>query len=40
MFYKANGYSFSGGAGATEKTEIMYYKLISSYLNTLAGLCN
>jgi hypothetical protein len=39
MFYKANGYTFSTGTGATESNEIMYYKLLSSIMNTLTGLC-
>lgn len=40
VFYKANGYSFSSGSGSAESVEIMYYKLLTAYLNTLAGLCN
>lgn len=40
IFYKANGYSFSSGSGNTESVEIMYYKLLTAYMNALTGLCN
>ena len=39
IYYKANGYTFSSGSGNTESIEIMYYKLLTAYINTLAGLC-
>lgn len=40
VFYKANGYTFSSGSVGAESIEIMYYKLLSAYLDALAGLCN
>lgn len=38
IFYKTNGYSLVT-ANSNEEREKEYYKLVTSYINALAGLC-